>query len=85
MKVLHPEILDYLNQVLKNELTAINQYFLHAKILKDQGFHKLAEKEREESIEEMMHADWLMERILFLKFVANWNPLATTFNQVKFS
>ena len=59
MKPQKPEIISLLNEVLKNELTAINQYFLHAKILEDMGYEQLAQKERAESIEEMEHADWL--------------------------
>ena len=75
MKAQDSRIIDYLNQVLKNELTAINQYFLHAKIFHDRGLKHLAEKERRESIEEMEHADWLMERILFLDGLPNLQAL----------
>ena len=75
MKPQKPEIISLLNEVLKNELTAINQYFLHAKILEDMGYEQLAQKERAESIEEMEHADWLMDRILFLEGLPNLQDL----------
>ena len=75
MKPQNPGIIDYLNKVLKNELTAINQYFLHAKIFEDRGFKGLARREKRESIEEMEHADKLMERILFLDGLPNLQEL----------
>ena len=67
--------IQWLNKALYNELTAINQYFMHAKILEDMGFKKLAAKEKEESIDEMNHADVLMERILFLEGLPNLQQL----------
>ena len=67
----NPKTIEFLNKALKNELTAINQYFLHSRILKDWGVLKLAAKEYEESIDEMHHADWIIERILFLKGLPN--------------
>ncbi len=59
--------LDHLNIILRNELVAINQYFLHGKIMQDQGFNKLANLTKAESIDEMKHADAIIDRILFLK------------------
>jgi len=70
-----PKVLELLNEALKNELTATNQYWLHYRLLDNSGVKKLAEFERSESIDEMKHADRLAERILFLDGLPNFQSL----------
>ena len=70
-----PKVIAYLNQILANELTAINQYFLHSRMFRNFGYHALAKHEYEESIDEMKHADKLAKRILFLEGLPNFQDM----------
>ncbi len=75
----HPQIIELLNSILRKELTGINQYFLHSKMCENWGYHILAKAILEESIEEMKHADEIIERILFLDaipYISDYDPLA---------
>ena len=69
------KVIEYLNKALRHEMTAVNQYWLHYRLFNDWGFTKLAAKQREESIEEMEHADMLIDRIIFLEGFPNMQEL----------
>ena len=71
-----PEIIDALNEILTGELTAVNQYFVHARMCENWGYQKLWKHIREESIDEMKHADILIERVLYLEGIPNVQRLA---------
>ncbi|BDG01788.1 bacterioferritin [Anaeromyxobacter oryzae] len=70
-----PQVIDLLNEVLTNELTAINQYFIHARMDENWGYERLYKKNRDESIDEMKHADQVIERILYFEGVPNMQRL----------
>jgi bacterioferritin len=70
-----PKVIDYLNKALRHELTAVNQYWLHYRLLDNWGYKALAKQWRKESIEEMQHADKLIERIIFLDGLPNMQTL----------
>ncbi len=70
-----PQVIDFLNKALLNELTAINQYWLHYRMLDNWGIQKLAEYEKHESVDEMKHADMLAERVLFLEGLPNFQAM----------
>ncbi len=69
------QIIQHLNKILKNELTAINQYFLHARMLQHQGYARLGDKEFHESVDEMKHADEITKRVLYLGGIPNLQDL----------